>query len=103
MKTFFLTVVTLFLIHSCNQKSSGNKAIIPENISEINAENPSFVIDSVKIDDSIQVSKTLQRHTYNKVLLFPSIQNKYVFVLKVLHITTISSAVIGFFLAELFK
>ena len=78
MKTFFLTVVTLFLIHSCNQKSSGNKAIIPENISEINAENPSFVIDSVKINDSIQVSKTLQLHTYNKVLLFPSIQNKSV-------------------------
>ena len=78
MKTFFLTIVTLFLIHSCNQKSSGNKAIIPENISEINAENPSFVIDSVKIDDSIQVSKTLQLHTYNKVLLFPSIQNKSV-------------------------
>ncbi len=70
MRPFYLTIVTIFLFHSCSQKPINNKAIIPES--------SVFVIDSIKVNDSIKISKTLHLEMNNKVLLFPSIQNKSV-------------------------
>ena len=78
MKTFFLATAAALTIISCNPKRSINKDIIPENTHEINAQNGLFVIDSVKIEDSVRVGKTLNLKTSSKILLFPSLQNKAV-------------------------
>ena len=76
MKTIFLALATAFVLFSCSPKTTGNKGIIPENANELASENLPFVIDSLQLQDSISVGKTLKLYSSSKVLLFPNITNK---------------------------
>lgn len=76
MKTIFLALATAFVLFSCSPKTTGNKGIIPENANELASENLPFVIDSLQLQDSISVGKTLKLYSSSKVLFFPNITNK---------------------------
>ena len=76
MKTIFLALATAFVLFSCSPKTTGNKGIIPENANELASENLPFAIDSLQLQDSISVGKTLKLYSSSKVLLFPNITNK---------------------------
>jgi len=76
MKTIFLALATAFVLFSCSPKTTGNKGIIPENANELASENLSFAVDSLQLQDSIAVAKTLKLRTSSTILLFPTLHNK---------------------------
>ena len=76
MKTIFLALATAFVLFSCSPKTTGNKGIIPENANELASENLPFAVDSLHLEDSIAVAKTLKLRTSSTILLFPTIHNK---------------------------
>ncbi len=76
MKTIFLALATAFLLFSCSPKTTGNKGIIPENANELASENLPFAVDSLQLQDSIAVAKTLKLRTSSTILLFPTLHNK---------------------------
>ena len=76
MKTIFLALATAFVLFSCSPKTTGNKGIIPENANELASENLPFAVDSLQLQDSIAVAKTLKLRTSSTILLFPTLHNK---------------------------
>ena len=76
MKTIFLALATVFVLFSCSPKTTGNKGIIPENANELASENLPFAVDSLHLEDSIAVAKTLKLRTSSTILLFPTLHNK---------------------------
>ncbi len=76
MKPIFLALATALNLFSCNPKTTGNKGIIPENANELASENLPFAVDSLQLQDSIAVAKTLKLRTSSTILLFPTFHNK---------------------------
>lgn len=76
MKTIFLALATAFVLFSCSPKTTGNKGIIPENANELASENLAFAVDSLQLQDSIAVAKTLKLRISSTILLFPTLHNK---------------------------
>lgn len=74
MKNIVFVAIALLSIFSCKQ--NGNKGIIEKNAESTTTEPQKFIIDSVKVEDSIAVGKTLRLHTSSEVLVFQNITNK---------------------------
>lgn len=72
MKNIFFVAIALLSIFSCKQ--NGNKGIIPENANEI-AIQANFVIDSLKVEDSLIVKGKLNYDSNYSLLIFPEIRN----------------------------
>lgn len=73
MKNVLLGATTLALLFSCNKTETQEKN--SENNVKVDSIKP-FAIDSVKVDDSIAVTKMITVGFQKQLLVFPSIENK---------------------------
>ena len=73
MKNFLAAILIAFTLFNCNGKVDDAKVGATSNTK---VEQPSFIIDSVQVHDSVLLNKILTADFSSTVLVFPSLSNK---------------------------